>query len=130
VNPALLVALLGVIFAPLLTYVVAARRFSGEISHSEATDLWKESASIREDYRQRIDTLEERLRTIESENRALKGEIRRCVEENEMLKRLDGKLDALKAENESLHAEVEQLRVENRRLVSRVAELEKAANGA
>lgn len=55
---AVLVALLAAAPAAFVTWLIAARRLSGTVKSSEAADLWKESASIREWSRARIDALE------------------------------------------------------------------------
>ena len=75
--------------APLGAYLLAARRMSGKIATSDATDLWAESKDIRTDYRlrleesnQRVEALEKRIDKLEDLNtshrheiEALKGQI-------------------------------------------------------
>lgn len=53
-----ILALAGTLVTAVGGYLVAARRFSGKIGSSEAADLWKESASIREWSKARIESLE------------------------------------------------------------------------
>ena len=48
----LIIPVLVAAVAPLATYLIAARRFSGKIESSEATELWAESRSIRDTLRQ------------------------------------------------------------------------------
>lgn len=62
---AIVVPIVIALIAPVATYFVAARRLSGRIETSEATDLWQESANIREDYRQQLGYAGERLREME-----------------------------------------------------------------
>lgn len=58
-------AIIGAVVASLGTYIAAARRLSGKIDTSEAQSLWAESASIRDDYRNRIAHAEERQAALE-----------------------------------------------------------------
>lgn len=67
----LAVALIG----PLGAYLVAARRFSGKIASSDATDLWAESRSIREWSQNQLDQLTARVRVVENENTALREQV-------------------------------------------------------
>jgi hypothetical protein len=69
------IALLAALVGPLITYLVAARRFSGKIETTEARDLWAESASIRDWSRRRIVALEKRVETLEEENERLRAGI-------------------------------------------------------
>lgn len=62
-NAALLVAPL---LAAVGTYLIAARQLSGRIDHSEARELWTESASMREDYRERLASSEKRQADLEA----------------------------------------------------------------
>lgn len=55
------IALVG----PIGAYLVASRRLSGKIGTSEAGDLWKESQSIRNDYRDRLGVADDRTRDLE-----------------------------------------------------------------
>jgi chromosome segregation ATPase len=66
-DPTLGVLIVGIVGA-LGAYLAAARRFSGKIASSDAAQLWQESASIREDYRARIATLESRVGVVETQN--------------------------------------------------------------
>jgi chromosome segregation ATPase len=68
---------LGVVLAAvcggLLSYLAAARRLSGKVSTSEATDLWAESRSIREWSAGRIAELTEEIRTLEKRIENVEG---------------------------------------------------------
>lgn len=72
------IALIAALAAPIVSYVVAARRFSGKIETSDAKELWAESRSIREWSQARIaalnedvERLEARIRSLESHNAGL-----------------------------------------------------------
>lgn len=84
------VAVIGVfcaLLAPLLTYIVAARRLSGRIKDSEATELWKESSSIREWSAARIKELDEHVDKLEARVNELEGSNSELAEENRALLR-------------------------------------------
>lgn len=58
-SPALILAgFVGACAAAIASVLVSARKFSGKIDSTEASELWEESRSIREDYRTRIEVLE------------------------------------------------------------------------
>lgn len=59
-------ALIAAIIGPLITYIAANRKLSGKISTSEAESLWAESASMREDYRTRLDQANKRISDLEA----------------------------------------------------------------
>lgn len=46
--------LAGAILAPLLSYLLAAKRMSGKIGTTTADELWAESRDIRADYRRQV----------------------------------------------------------------------------
>ena len=94
---------IGVAFVTALgAYLASVRRLSGKIGTSEAEDLWAESASIREDYRVRINIAEERARRLEErvdkledlnqllslDNRDLRMQLSDCQREMSQLKKL------------------------------------------
>lgn len=69
------VAALGALGA----YIAAAKKLSGKINTSEASQLWEESRSIRDDYRDQLkvanDTikdLRDRIKLLEEQIRSLK----------------------------------------------------------
>lgn len=81
ITPSTIAIVVG-LTAPLVSYLVAARRFSGKIETTEARDLWAESKAIRDWSQQRIDTLngvverlEARVELLEEENDALRAEL-------------------------------------------------------
>lgn len=75
VTPSVVAIIVG-LAAPVISYLIAARRFSGKIETTEARDLWAESKSIRDWSRKRIESLEERVLDLEKENRNLRAELR------------------------------------------------------
>lgn len=94
-NNSTTLLVLGIVFAPLLTYLVAARRLSGKIKNSEATELWAESRSIREwstnqvkELNDHVDELEKRLVEVEHKNGELLEENKRLLREKHHLELL------------------------------------------
>jgi hypothetical protein len=61
-------------------YLKLNRKLSGRINTSEAAELWKESAAIREDYRIQLGERDQRIATLHVD-------IRNCEEVNEKLRR-------------------------------------------
>jgi predicted RNase H-like nuclease (RuvC/YqgF family) len=102
-SVALVVGLASALISPLIAYVVATRRLSGKVSTSEASELWKESSSIREDYRDRLRYSDEQLRRLESRISALEESNNELREENHRLRKT---CEALTRENEALHEQV------------------------
>lgn len=115
---ALLAALGAALVGALGSYFVAARKLSGKIGTSDASQLWQESKDIRGDYRERlreshsrVDELERRIGRLEGnndelsrENTTLRLTVARLESEAAAAKE---RLDRLTAENESLRALVE-----------------------
>lgn len=80
---ATLVAIVVALISPLASYLIAARKLSGRIKDSDATELWAESRSIREWSMERvkeldrhIDQLEARIVEVEKRNTQLADENR------------------------------------------------------
>lgn len=69
-----IIAFLAAVLGPLTAYIVAVRRLSGKIATSDASELWKESAAIRSDYREQLAVAAERLRSLEARVEALEAE--------------------------------------------------------
>jgi len=84
-DPAI-IAIVVALIAPLATYLVAAKRLSGRIRDSEATDLWAESRSIR-------DWSTTRMKELSDEIRELEQRLNELVQENADLKRRLGEGD-------------------------------------
>jgi chromosome segregation ATPase len=75
------IPLAAAIVAPVGAYLLAARRFSGDIAKTDANALWEESRAIRADYRdqllsrdQRIAKLDKRIAALERDKDALSKE--------------------------------------------------------
>jgi predicted RNase H-like nuclease (RuvC/YqgF family) len=80
-STGLLLAAIVAIVGPLAGYLGASRKLSGKIGTSEASQLWAESASIRHEYREQLQTsatrttaLEERVANLERRNNELARE--------------------------------------------------------
>lgn len=63
---------------PLVAYLAAARRFSGKIASSDASELWAESKSIREHLHEEIAALKRRVAGLEQDNRNLATRLETC----------------------------------------------------
>jgi chromosome segregation ATPase len=108
------VAVIAAVAGPLGAYVVAAKRFSGRIASSDATELWKESSSIREWSGAQITALTQKVERLESSVRALEDNNEELAHENRVLL----------GKNEKLHGQVRALSTELASCRRRVAELE------
>jgi regulator of replication initiation timing len=105
------ILIVGVLIGPLLTYLAAARKLSGRIKDSDASELWTESRSIREWATQRVkeltdhvDELEKRMNELEHVNGELMEENKRLIREAHSL---ELQLAEEKAFNERLRWEAE-----------------------
>jgi hypothetical protein len=95
VDPAIVVPVLLAVIAPIGAYLLAARKMSGKIGTSDATELWKESKAIRDDYRTRISGLVERIRELELRSDKLEDMNTVLVRENTRLALKVTELEAL-----------------------------------
>lgn len=93
----LLVPLLIAAIAPIGAYLLAARRMSGKIDTSTATELWTEARAIRSDYREQIAQAAERTRDLELRVAKLEGQNNDLIRENIELKAKVASLEALVA---------------------------------
>jgi hypothetical protein len=80
-NSAVWVPIVVAVIAPIGAYLLAARKMSGKVSTSDATQLWKEAGAIRDDYRgqlqlagARVQNLEGRIGRLEDQNDVLLAE--------------------------------------------------------
>lgn len=89
----LIVALVGLVGAPLIAYFTVARRASGTIGTSEAGQLWEESRAIREWATHRINELNRTVAHLQSKIEVLEAEHEECQKEN------------LKLQNHTYHLE-------------------------
>jgi len=127
VSPSIWVAffaLIAAIVSPLITYIAANRKLSGKISTSEAESLWAESASIREDYRTRLDQANKRItdlemRFTESDQRGNELE-RQNIELISELSRKDRTLESVREENVELLKQVSMLKRTIRKMLGSI----------
>lgn len=132
-DPGVYLAIAAAIAGPIGAYLLAAKRLSGSIKSSEASDLWKESASLREDLMSRIRTLngtiencEKRIEELEARNQKLwleNGTQRQMVEDQGDL------IHELRDQVQRLNKDKDQLKDENQLLRRRVTELELELHG-
>ena len=131
----IILAVAAALLGPLGAYIVAARRMSGKIATSDASDLWKESAAIRTSlqlrneqlqgvitkYQARLDAAEARITQLEELHMNMyleNGNLKRMVENHEAtITSLTSQVNRLSRENTALKSE-------NTKLRKRVAELE------
>jgi chromosome segregation ATPase len=112
-NWGIALGFLGLILAPVLTYVVATRRMSGKIATSDATDLWKESADIRDDYRDRLQHANDRQVNLEARQAALEARNNELGRENVILQ---GQIHACERLGDELRATITSLEATIREL--------------
>lgn len=101
------IPLLAVLLAPLLAYFGVAKKLSGKIATSEAKDLWAESQSIRNDYREEATRLRERIAALEERTDSLGVTNNQLNLTNEGLEK---RISALENENKALRDLNEKLR--------------------
>lgn len=89
----LLLALGAILIGPIGAFIVATRRLSGKIATSDAGELWSESASIREDYRQRLEKADARQAVLEARVAQLEDANNKLFRENIELRQRLGLLD-------------------------------------
>jgi chromosome segregation ATPase len=108
-----IVAIVAALVGPLLAYVGVARRLSGKIGTSEASDLWEEARSIREGFRLRIEELNDVVRECNERIDALEERNAALFRENENLRYQvsvhERTIATLTEENKSLRKRVEGL---------------------
>lgn len=105
-TPVLIFA--GVLTSGLVTYLVARRNSSGNISTSDAASLWKESNDLRKEYRDRAELLEKRLEEVNTKLQAVMEE----------LGTLKANSATMEAKIESLKRVITELQDENKRLLA------------
>lgn len=100
-NPAVAAAsLAGAVVAPVLVYLLGVRRAAGKVDVSEASQLWEESKTMRQELQARIGALEAQVDALHV------------------------MLDSLRQELATERAQVESLRREREDLLVRVRDLE------
>jgi peptidoglycan hydrolase CwlO-like protein len=95
VNWALIIPIVVAVIAPAVSYILAARRMSGKIATSSAADLWEESQSIRNDYREQLASAFGRVRDLETRMAKLEGQNNDLRHENFTLTAKVAGLEAL-----------------------------------
>jgi chromosome segregation ATPase len=127
--PAVIDPTIGLIVAALIgglgTYLVAARRFSGKIGSSDASELWKESRSIREWSQERIEELTSTVKGLERRVSHVEAQNADLGEANSGLVQQIRDLSDTITE---LRAEIVQLTKELQQANERVVELEGEIN--
>lgn len=94
-----IIALIAACVGPLIAYISANKKLSGKIGTSEAESLWAESASIREDYRARLDQANKRINALEERNTELERSHSKLVGE---IAARDQIIDTVKEANDEL----------------------------
>lgn len=105
-----LFAFMAAIIGPLVTYIAANRKLSGKINTSEAESLWAESASIREDYRSRLDQANQRITDLEVR---FSGCERQNIELTLELARKNRIIENLREDNRELLQQISKLKPNN-----------------
>jgi chromosome segregation ATPase len=111
---------IAAIVGPLGAYLLAARKLSGKVATSDATDLWAESRSIREWSTARIGALDmevsllrARIGLVEQQNDSLSRENSRLMEQihdlNETITELREEITGLTKELRSSRERVKEL---------------------
>lgn len=116
-----LIAIIAAIAAPLVTYLVAARRFSGKIESSDAKELWAESRAIRDWSQGRIAVLDATVTRLETRVGVLERNNDTLFQENQILTR---QVHDLNLTIVDLRDEIVNLTVQLKASRNRVAELE------
>jgi peptidoglycan hydrolase CwlO-like protein len=104
---ALAVALVGAVIGPVITWKIAKRQKSGTIQTSEAADLWRESESLRKEYKDRAERLEGQLEEVNRKLDIMTKEL------NKLRANSDTQLEKIK----ELKDIISKLRQENKRLL-------------
>lgn len=67
--------LIGVVVSSTITYFIARRTTSGSISTSDAASLWAESNRLRQEYRERAESLEQQLEQVNTKLQSVMDEL-------------------------------------------------------
>jgi chromosome segregation ATPase len=137
VNSITLVPVVVAIVGALAAYFAAARKLSGKVQTSEASELWEESRSMRAELTRRNEFLRESIDNCQVEIRSLNLRIDELDKKNFTLHMQNGDLSRLVEQHEStiaaqaiqirsLEDERTALKQANFALERRIAELEKA----
>ena len=82
-----LIAIAVAAIASIATYLGTARKLSGKVETSEASELWEESRSIRQDYQSRLASATERAAGLEIRVANLEERNTKLLKENINLQR-------------------------------------------
>lgn len=82
----LITSIVPVAVVAILTYLQVYRKLSGKINTSEASELWKESNSLRQEYRDTIDKYERKISQLEGVVEEQRKKIRQLEREISDLK--------------------------------------------
>lgn len=106
ITPLLVFA--GVVVSGLVTYFVARRQTSGNVTTSAAAELWAESNKLRAEYKERAEKLEARLEEVNNQL-------------SDVMQQLSAlKINSVGMENKILELQriIKELREENQRLLA------------
>lgn len=98
------IAVAAALLSPIFAFLIIKTKSSGRINTTEASDLWKESKSIREELRDEIMELQREINQLRIENQTMEAEINGLKMENLVLK---NEIRILMLENESLKKRLE-----------------------
>lgn len=98
----------GTVVGGLVTYFVARRNTSGNVSTSDAASLWKESNQLRSEYKERAEKLEARLEEVNNQ----------LSEVMKQLTDMKGNNMVMESQIKELQRIISELREENQRLLS------------
>lgn len=67
-DTAIIVAIVAAVASPVATYVVVRRQRSGKVATSEASELWKESGTIRAELYSEVNRLRTEIAAVRKEH--------------------------------------------------------------
>lgn len=70
-----IVAIVGILAAPVLSYLAVVWKFSGKVGKTDAATLWKVTEDIRKDYATRLKAADARIETLEGRLETLRDEL-------------------------------------------------------
>jgi chromosome segregation ATPase len=121
VSAGLLIAIAAIVIAPLIGYLTATRKLSGKITTSDASDLWMESRSIRQDYRTENERLRIQVGVLEAHVEKLETDSRESIISHAVLVH---EIGGLRTEITTLRSENAELLAKNLKLTAKIVELE------
>lgn len=104
----------GVAVSGAVTYLVARRNTSGNISTSDAASLWTESNKLRAEYKERAEKLEARLEEVNNQLSIVMSQLNDLKGSNMVM---EGKI-------QELQRVIKELREENQRLLALKRDIE------